>query len=143
MINSRPHKTIIALDVGERRIGVAVANMAARLPSPLSTLARGESSFRQIQDLIYEHDTVALVVGLPRGLDGQHTKQTIAVEEFKAALEHYVNVPVYWQDEALTSKQAEAELEARRKPYKKEDIDALSANYILEDFMRDHPEVFL
>ncbi len=143
MINSHPHKTILALDVGERRIGVAVANMAARLASPLTTLARGDTSFREIQDLIYEHDTVALVVGLPRGLDGQHTRQTIAVEEFKAALEHYVNVPVYWQDEALTSKQAEAELEARRKPYKKEDIDALSANYILDDFMRDHPEVFL
>lgn len=143
MTPNHPHKTILSLDVGERRIGVAVANMAARLPSPLTTLARGESSFQEIQDLIDHHNTEVLVVGLPRGLDGQHTAQTVAVEEFKAALEQYVNIAVYWQDEALTSKQAESELETRGKPYKKEDIDALAANYILDDFMRDHPEVFL
>ncbi len=142
-MNNHPHKTILALDVGERRIGVAVANMAARLASPLTTLIRSESSFPEVQELIHHHDTAILVVGLPRGLEGQHTRQTVAVEEFKAALEQFVSVPVYWQDEALTSKQAEAELDARGKPYKKEDIDALSANYILDDFMRDHPEVFL
>lgn len=135
--------TILALDVGERRIGVAVASMAARLASPLTTLAGGESSISEIKSLIRQHNTAVLVVGLPRGLDGQHTRQTMAVEEFKSALEHQVDIPVYWQDEALTSKQAEAELDGRGKPYKKEDIDALSANYILEDFMRGHPEVFL
>lgn len=143
MTPNHPHRTILSLDVGERRIGVAVANMAARLASPLTTLARSDLSFRDIQDLIDGHNTEILVVGLPRGLDGQHTAQTVAVEEFKAALEQYVAVPVHWQDEALTSKQAEAELDARGKPYKKEDVDALSANYILEDFIRDHPEVFL
>jgi putative transcription antitermination factor YqgF len=76
-------------------------------------------------------------------LDGQHTSQTVAVEEFKAELERTLSVPVYWQDEALTSRLAEDELKARGRPYKKADIDALSATYILEDFLRDHPEVVL
>ena len=143
MINHHHHNSVLALDVGERRIGVALASLHARLASPFTTLVRSEATVRDIQDLIDAHQAIALVVGLPRGLDGQHTAQTMAVEEFKAALEQAVSVPVYWQDEALTSRQAEAELRARGKAYKKEDIDALSATYILEDFMRDHPEVGL
>ncbi len=135
--------TVIALDVGERRIGVAVANVHARLASPLTTLLNTENIYQDIHDLLDQHAAKVLVVGLPRGLDGQHTAQTVVVEEFKAALEQTLAIPVYWQDEAMTSRQAESELEARGKPYKKEDIDALSATYILEDFMRDHPEAFL
>lgn len=138
-----PHSTLMALDVGERRIGVAVAGAQARLAGPLTTLIRSESTNQAIQQLIDEHDAQVLVVGLPRGLEGQHTAQTMAVEEFKAALERHLNIPVYWQDEALTSRQAESELESRGRPYKKEDIDALSATYILEDFMGDHPEIFV
>ena len=137
------HSTVMALDVGERRIGVAIASIQARISDPLTTLLRSESIFAEIQTLIEQHQTRALVVGLPRGLNGQSTAQTLAVEEFKASLERSVNVPVYWQDEALTSRQAEDELRSRGKPYKKEDIDALSAAIILDDFMGDHPEVFL
>lgn len=137
------HNSVLALDVGSRRIGVALADLQSRLPAPLTTLQRGDSTFHDIHRLIDEHDVAMLVVGLPRGLDGQHTAQTVAVEEFKAELERTLAIPVYWQDEALTSRMAEEELEARRRPYKKEDIDALSAAYILEDFLRDHPEVVL
>lgn len=142
MINHH-HNSVLALDAGERRIGVALASLQARLASPLTTLIRSGTTAHDIQQLIDAHQVVAVVVGLPRGLDGQHTAQTVAVEEFKAALEQAVSVPVYWQDEALTSRQAEEELNARGKAYRKEDIDALSATYILEDFMRDHPEVGL
>lgn len=142
-MNSHHHRSILALDVGDRRIGVALASVHARIASPLTTLYRGDSTFRDIQALVDEHDAMAMVVGLPRGLDGQHTRQTVAVEEFKAGLEQALSVSVYWQDEALTSRQAEQELESRGKPYKKEDIDSLSATYILEDFIRDHPEVVL
>jgi putative Holliday junction resolvase len=140
MVNHHLHKTILALDVGDRRIGVAVASLQARLPSPLTTLIRGESSMQDIQTLVDSHDAILVVVGLPRGLDGQHTAQTIAVEEFKSALEQMLSVPVHWQDEALTSKQAESELERRGQPYKRADIDALSATFILEDFIGEHPE---
>lgn len=137
------HNSVLALDVGERRIGVALASLQARIASPLTTLRRGESIFQDIQRLIDEHAVIAVVVGLPRGLDGQHTAQTVSVEEFKSELDHAISVRTFWQDEALTSRQAEAELEARGKPYKKEDIDSLSATYILDDFLRDHPEVAL
>jgi len=137
------HSAVLALDVGERRIGVALADLHARLPAPLTTLKRSESTFDDIHQLIDQHDVGILVIGLPRGLDGQHTAQTMVVEAFKAELERTLSIPVYWQDEALTSRLAEEELRARGRPYKKADIDALSATYILEDFLRDHPEVAL
>jgi len=133
----------MALDVGERRIGVAIAGSQARLASPLTTLANARGIMGDIQKLVYEHNAFALVVGLPRGLSGQHTAQTMEVEKFKSVLERHLNIPVYWQDEALTSRQAETELQSRGKPYQKEDVDSLSATYILEDFIRDHPGEFL
>jgi putative Holliday junction resolvase len=131
---------LLALDVGERRIGVALASLVARLPRPLTTLQHTDAIFSDIQALISEHRAQALVLGLPRGLQGQHTAQTASTQAFGAALAKHITIPVYWQDEAVTSHQAEAELKGRGKPYRKEDIDALSATYILEDFLRDNPE---
>ncbi len=130
----------LALDVGERRIGVAKANDIARIASPLTTLERSEDTPSELARIIHDEGITALVVGLPRNLNGEPTNQTRAVEEFVAGLHNVLTVPVHWQDEALTSRKAEAELEARGKPYTKGDIDALSATYILEDFLRDHPK---
>lgn len=135
-----PTTNILALDVGERRIGVAVASVAARIASSLKTLARRDSTIEDIRQLTIEQQAKAIVLGLPRNLNGEHTAQTRTIEAFGRELEQALAIPLYWQDEAVTSRQAEAELEARGKPYQKEDIDALSATYILEDFMRDHPE---
>ncbi len=134
------HSTILALDVGAKRIGVAIASAGARLAHPLTTLDHGPDVLQQLQELVAAEHARALVIGLPRGLDGQHTGQTAAVEAFAAQLKPVVGVPLHWQDEAVTSRQAEAELQERGKPYAKGDIDALSATYILEDFLRDHPE---
>jgi putative Holliday junction resolvase len=113
----------------------------ARLPSTLTTLQRSASTADDVKKLMSAEGASILVVGLPRGLNGQHTAQTEAVQTFGRELEQVVGVPLQWQDEAVTSRKAEAELESRGKPYQKGDIDALSAVYILEDFLRDHPEV--
>jgi len=130
----------LALDVGERRIGVAKANGIARIASPLTTLERTEDTPAELAQLLKAEGVTELVIGLPRNLDGDATDQTRAVEQFVAGLHNVLTVPVHWQDEALTSRKAEAELEARGKPYQKGDIDALSATYILEDFLREHPQ---
>jgi len=127
--------SILALDVGDKRVGVARASLIARLPKPLTTLLRGEDFFRELQRVVTEEDAAALVVGLPRGLDGQTTAQTRATEAFVAELKRHIDRPVHLQDEALTSKQARAELDAGKKQYRRGDIDALAATYILEDFL--------
>ena len=134
--------SVMALDVGGRRIGVAIAGRIARLARPLTTLHAGPTTTADIQALIKAESVAALCVGLPRGLDGQQTQQTLAVKAFVHDLKKAIDIPVYFQDEAVTSRQAEAELEARGKPFAKTDIDALAATYILEDFLRDHAEVY-
>lgn len=132
--------TILALDVGEKRIGVARANSMARLASPLTTIQHTPDVFDDIQALMKQEGATVLILGLPRGLDGQETAQTARIRAFGNELGKRLGLQVQWQDEALTSRKAEAELEGRGKPYQKGDIDALSATYILEDFLRDNPE---
>lgn len=131
--------TILALDVGAQRIGVATANVIARIASPLVTIPNNESIAKTIQRLIAENDVEMLVIGLPRGLDGQETAQTRTVRDFVSSLQQTIgDFPMQFQDEALTSRKAEEELEARGKPYQKGDIDALAATYILDDYLQEN-----
>lgn len=138
--NHNPASSVIALDVGEKRIGVARAGIMTLLPQPFTTLTNSRQIADDIARLLQEQHAVALVIGLPRGLQGQETAQTRSVEAFGHNLTQHLPIPVYWQDEAVTSRQAEAELKARGKPYAKGDIDALAATYILEDFLREHKD---
>lgn len=126
---------ILALDVGDKRVGVAIASKEARLPRPLTTLQRGDNFFEELRQLVRTEEAGRIVVGLPRGLDGQTTAQTTTTERFVADLKQEVDLPVSLQDEALTSRQAEAELEGRGAAASKADIDALAATYILEDYL--------
>lgn len=129
--------TLLGLDVGAQRVGVSLARLDVAIPQPLTTLDATDSIHDRIAGLVDEHQSAAIVVGWPRGLAGQSTGQTQTVESFVEALRQVVDVPVHLQDEALTSQKAEAELSARRKPFTREDIDALAATYILEDYIAD------
>jgi len=133
--------SVLALDVGDARIGVAVANIEARLPRPLTTLQNDESFFELLHKLIAEHNVQTLVVGLPRGMEGQETAQTQKVAAFIMLLRKKVALPLFVQDEAATSVKAEEELRARGKPYEKSAIDALAATYILEDYLGETEHV--
>lgn len=131
--------TVMALDVGAQRIGVAVANSIARIASPLVTIQHDTTVVDRIMHLLASESATALVIGLPRGLDGQETSQTQSVRDFVAELQKKLDIPLFFQDEALTSRKAEDELQSRGKPYQKGDIDALAATYILEDYLQEHP----
>lgn len=131
---------LLALDVGAARIGVAIASSIARLPRPLTTLTQSETLFEDIAKLVDKESVSTIVVGYPRGMQGQHTAQTDVIEDFVTQLKEHLALPIHFQDEALTSRKAEAELEARGKTYAKGDIDALAATYILEDFLLEHAE---
>lgn len=128
---------ILALDVGQVRIGLARASSVVRLAEPLRTLTVSETVYQDIATICTERQVGQLVVGLPRNLNGQETAQTKAVRSFVDGLQAATMLPIAWQDEAVTSRQAEAELERRGKPYQKGDIDALAACYILEDYLND------
>ena len=134
-------RSILALDVGSKRVGVAIASLAARYPSPQTTLERTPNFAEELAVIIDAEDPAALVIGLPRGLEGQTTAQTAQTELFAEELRQAFGLPIYFQDEALTSQKAEDELEARGATYQKGDIDALAATYILEDFLTDNPQL--
>jgi putative Holliday junction resolvase len=132
---------VLALDVGNKRVGVAMASLMVRLPRPLLTLDRDNSLFAELIEVINREDVGAIVVGWPRGLDGQDTGQTRATQSFIDELRQQITgLPIYKQDEALTSKQAEEELQARGKNYNKGDIDSLAASYILDDWLSVQPK---
>lgn len=125
---------VVALDVGTRRIGVATGWSDVRIAQPLMTLEHDDDIVSRIADLLAKQDAGQLVVGLPRNLSGDDTAQTGYVRDFVAKLEPVVETPITYQDEALSSSRAEAELNKRGKDYAKGDIDALAAAFILEDY---------
>jgi putative Holliday junction resolvase len=130
-------RNILALDVGERRIGVALTSLEARLPAPLTTIDRTkfDNIYQAISDLIQKYEASIIVVGLPRDMNGQETAQTKATHHFVTELQAATALPIYLQDEAGTSLLAKEELQQRGKPYQKGDVDKLAATYILRDWL--------
>lgn len=133
---------VLALDVGERRIGVAVASLIARLPAAHSTIDRMKTpdAVAAVAELVRATDAEVVVVGLPRGMSGQETAQTNVARTFARELAAVLDVPITMQDEAVTSVAAEERLKARGRAYDKGDIDAEAAAIILDDYLASLPE---
>jgi putative holliday junction resolvase len=138
-----PTKTnkIAALDVGDVRIGVAITPIGVRIAQPYGHFVRDDFIVKTIQDFVQKESIDTLIVGLPLGMQGQETRQTQLVRDFTAMLKQHLSVPILFQDETLTSVKAEQELINRKKVYKKSDIDALAACYILEDYLEGQQEL--
>ena len=128
---------LLALDVGERRIGVALADDSIRIAIAYDTLAVDGDEIEEIARLIVAEHISTVVIGYPRNQAGEPTKQTTYVEEFASRLSDIAPRLVF-QDESLTSVKAEEILNAQKKPYAKADIDALAASLILQDYLEQH-----
>jgi len=131
-------RSLLGLDIGEVRIGVSLAPRGLSIAQPVTTVLQGDAALDVIAGLVQEHDISRIVAGWPRGLDGQTTAQTMYVEAFVQHLQLRLadeGVDVVLQDEALTSRKAEEELRQRGKPFRKEEVDALAATYILQDYL--------
>jgi putative Holliday junction resolvase len=129
---------IIALDIGAKRVGVATARVDIRMPSPLLTLTYDDTFLDKLKLLLSEYSVQTIVVGLPRGLDGQDTAQTLVVQELAKTIENQTGIEIAFQDEALTSVKAKEELASRGRIYSKPDVDKLAACYILEDYIKNY-----
>lgn len=127
--------SLLALDVGERKIGVARASAIAKIAEPLITLQNDGTFADKLNQLIAEHGAETIVVGLPRGMNGQDTAQTAYVKQFMENLN--LESTIVFQDEAVTSVMAEQQLKKAGKPYTKEDIDAVAASLILNDYLQE------
>lgn len=121
----------IGLDLGQARSGMARASGVARLAEPLESVPTEQLTSR-LQELAKTNSITALVIGLPRGLNGQETGQTTWVRQQVDQLKKEVDVPIYGQDEALTTVMAEAHRFAGKGLH---DKDAIAAAIILQDFL--------
>jgi putative holliday junction resolvase len=136
---------VAGLDVGERRIGVAVSDATGTLARPLGVLQTSgldgdavERAVAELGRLSAEDDGLeSLVVGLPRRLDGSPSEMTPRVEAFAEALRTRTALPVALQDERLTSREAESRLALREKDWRvrKKQLDAAAAAIILQDYL--------
>lgn len=127
--------SLLALDVGEKRIGVALADSAVRIAIAFDTISVDGTEIDQISKIIRLESVDIIVVGYPRNQSGEPTKQTAYVETFVTTLQQHIEQPVVFQDESLTSVHAEERLKASRRPYEKADIDAVAASLILQDYL--------
>ena len=96
--------TIMALDVGERRIGVAIASAEAKLARPYATLAETININQDIANLVASQQVSLLVIGLPLNMEADDTNQTLYIRRFAERLKQFVSVPIVFQDEADTSR---------------------------------------
>lgn len=107
---------LMALDVGEARIGVAISDSMQFLASPYTTLHvnRNEvQTWAAIQRCIEETEATALVIGLPISLDGQMHAQAERVRAFAEKLEQHIDIPLSYWDERLSTVEAERLLAER------------------------------
>lgn len=128
---------ILCLDVGEKRIGVAVGDSAVRIAVPFETIEVDGNEVQNITDLANRQEVDILVIGYPRNQSGEPTGQTKFVEDFAAKLTNKFPKIVF-QDESLTSVIAEQQLASYNRPYSKSDIDAQAAAIILQDYLETH-----
>ncbi len=129
----------LALDLGEKRIGVALTDPGGTLAFPLSVVHCGGEAqdMEAIAHLVKEHGVGVVVVGLPRSLSGSIGPEGERVWGFVEALSRRLAVPVETYDERLSTVAAERRLleTGTRRAKRKEQRDSLAAAIVLQDFL--------
>ena len=130
----------LAIDLGDKRTGIAVGDDETGLASPVATLpvAAGPALLQAVRDEIARHAPDALVLGLPVSMDGSEGTRARLTRAFGVELDAATEQPLFYQDERLTSYAADKRLagSGRTHKQKKKARDALAAVEILEDFLR-------
>ena len=145
--------TILAVDYGRARMGLALANAETRMAQPLSTMERinRNEDMRRLRELVREQGVKQIVVGLPLRLDGTRGEMAEEAERFAQRVRKQIGVPVEMVDERLTSWEAERLLEevqgrfihdekltGSKKPKNvqaKMTVDAMAAAVILKEYL--------
>lgn len=135
---------LLALDVGDERIGVAISDESATLARPLEVLERvsGPASFLRIADIVSRQGVVRIIVGLPLLEDGSRGKQVASTEAYVRGLAKHVEVPILMWDERYTTHEARELMgeagQSRRKVTAP--VDAVAAAVILQDYISQQTE---
>jgi putative pre-16S rRNA nuclease len=151
--NRLERRSILAVDYGRVRIGLALADAETRMAQPLSTMERvnRNEDMRRLRELAHEHGVKQIVVGLPLRLDGTRGEMAEEVERFAQRLRKQIGLPVELVDERLTSWEAERMLEEtqgrfihdekpsggkkQKNAKAKMTVDAVAAAVILKEYL--------
>ena len=128
---------LLGLDIGERRIGVAISDELGMIASPAAMVPRASDVPREIRALAERYGATRLVAGLPVGLSGREGPQAAETRAFADALAEAVGLPLEYWDERLSTSIAEKHLIATgtRRSKRKEHVDAVAAAVILQGYL--------
>ena len=127
----------LAIDYGAKRTGLAICDSAETIASPLAVVQGRKELLKKIADVVKTENVEAIVLGLPLNMDDSHGPQAKLVFQFAEQLKAHLQIPIYFQDERLSTFGAEEKLapaEFTRK-MKKKRLDAVAAAEILEAFL--------
>jgi len=129
----------LALDLGDRRIGIAISDPTGLIARSLDVMERTSraADYAHIAELIEQYDVDALVVGLPLNMDGTEGSQATWVRDYSAELAETVDRPLHLWDERLSTEEAEDVIHKQGKTVRetKDWIDAVAAAVILQSFL--------
>ena len=127
----------LAIDYGNKRTGLAICDDSETIVSPLAVIPTGKSLAKRICDIITSENIGAVIVGLPLNMDDSVGPQAKIVIAFADRLKKEVDVPLHFQDERLSSFDAEQKLAPAEftRAGKKKRLDAVAAASILEFFL--------
>ena len=137
-LNSCPNGRLIALDVGTKNIGVAITDDTRRITTPIETISRkgNKKDFPIILNLIKEKKVKGIIIGLPLSFDESENESSLFIRRFTENLLKEVIIPVFFQDERLSSFEAEdLMLDSIGFNETKKVVDKIAASYILESFL--------
>jgi len=133
-------KRIIAFDIGDKRIGIAVSDPLGLMALPLETLWRKNflDDMEYLAKIAKDKDAGLIVCGLPVNFDGSESLQTEKTRAFIEELKKRTDIPIETSDERFTTMEAsriliEADM---RRDKRKNVIDKVAASYILEDYLK-------
>lgn len=132
-------KRLLGLDVGDKRIGVALSDGLGMTAQPLGTVERKslDKDSAAIMHMVAEHEVECAVAGLPLQMDGDEGRQSERVRHFCVAFTKRTGVDVVYQDERLTTAQSERMLieSGVRRGRRRQVIDKMAATLILQAYM--------
>jgi putative pre-16S rRNA nuclease len=136
---------VLGLDLGARRIGLAVSDAGATIAFPIGALERRSpaSDLAALCDLIRERSVTRVVIGLPLHLDGRSGTGADAARRFAATLAEAASLPVSLVDERWTTALAERTLRDAPRGHRrrKENVDAVAATLILRTYLEQPAEL--
>ena len=128
---------ILGLDIGSKRIGVAISDEMGFIASPVGMVLRGEASGREISQHAARLGAILLLVGLPVGLSGREGPQAKEVRDYVDSIAADIGLPVEYWDERLSTSIAEKSLIATgsRRDKRKQQVDTVAAAVILQGYL--------